>query len=51
MKFNWLDVLLIVIGPIVLRPVFEDNTEYMIVCFIYGFALGIRKHLIESGDK
>lgn len=50
MKVTALEIILLILGPVVLRPVFSDNTEYMIACFVYGLGLGFGKLAFSDMD-
>lgn len=44
------ELILIVVGPIVLRPVIEDDARYLAACVFYAVMLAIGKHVFSSLD-
>ena len=36
-----------ILGAVVLRPVFEDDTEYMLACLIYALVLGFVSSILD----
>lgn len=48
--FPWHIVFWSVLGTVVLRPVFPDNGQYLLACFVYAVFLGVAGAVLESRD-
>lgn len=44
--YTFFDLCLILIGPFALRPVFDDNLEYLGAVFAYALLLGFGKYFV-----
>lgn len=54
MNLSGLQIFLMIIGPVVLRPIIFENNRYLLACVFYGFMLGLGKMFIDDfygGDE